>query len=631
VDTTASFSAAGTYVLQLTADDDEFTSSDTVTVTVLPVPPANQAPVVNAGTDQTITLPANANLDGTVSDDGLPNPPGTFTTSWSKVSGPGTVSFGDSTAVDTTASFSAAGTYVLRLTANDGALPVFDEVTVTVNPVLPDNQAPVVNAGTDQTISLPANANLNGTVTDDGRPNPPGTVTTSWSKVSGPGIVTLGNVNAVDTTASFSAAGTYVLRHTANDGALSAFDEVTVTVNPAPPTNQPPKANAGTDQTIALSSNANLNGTVTDDGLPNPPGAVTTTWSKVSGPGTVTFGNAAAVDTIASFSAAGTYVLRLTANDSALQASDTVTIVVKTNQAPSVNAGPVLTTTPSVDANLNGTVSDDGLPSGTVTTSWSKNSGPGDVTFGNANAVDTTASFAITGTYVLRLTANDGALEASDTVTVTVKDNEAPVVNAGRNQTITLPSLANLDGTITDDGLPSSSLTITWTKGSGPGDVTFGDSSAVDTTASFSEPGTYVLRLIASDGELEDFDRVRIVVNSASGNQVPVVNAGTSQTITLPANANLNGTVSDDGLPDPPGAVTTSWSKVSGPGSVTFGDSSAVDTTASFSAAGSYVLRLTATDGQLESFDEITIAVEDQTGPTQGIRIFLPGIKTEGP
>jgi hypothetical protein len=38
----------------------------------------------------------------------------------------------------------------------------------------------------------------------------------------------------VDTTASFSAAGTYVLRLTASDGALSTSDDATVTVNAAP-------------------------------------------------------------------------------------------------------------------------------------------------------------------------------------------------------------------------------------------------------------------------------------------------------------------------------------------------------------------------------------------------------------
>jgi hypothetical protein len=43
------------------------------------------------------------------------------------------VTFGNASAVDTTASFSAAGTYVLRLTAVDGAFTVYDEAQITVN------------------------------------------------------------------------------------------------------------------------------------------------------------------------------------------------------------------------------------------------------------------------------------------------------------------------------------------------------------------------------------------------------------------------------------------------------------------------------------------------------------------
>jgi hypothetical protein len=88
--------------------------------------------VVSAGPDQSITLPASASLDGTVTDDNLPNPPGTTTTTWTKVSGQGTVTFTNANAVDTTATFSTAGTYVLRLSANDGALSTSDDVTVTV-------------------------------------------------------------------------------------------------------------------------------------------------------------------------------------------------------------------------------------------------------------------------------------------------------------------------------------------------------------------------------------------------------------------------------------------------------------------------------------------------------------------
>ena len=294
---------------------------------------ANQPPSVNAGPDQTITAPSSVGLDGTVSDDGLPNPPGALTTLWSRVSGPGTVSFADAGAVDTTATFSENGTYVLRLSAGDGELSASDDVTVTVNPATPNNQAPSVSAGPDLAVTLPTAANLDGTVTDDGLPNPPGSLTTAWSSVSGPGVVTFGDAADVDTTANFSASGTYVLRLSADDGELVTGDDVTVVVNPASPANQPPAVSAGPDLVITLPSSAILDGTVTDDGLPNPPGAVTTSWTRVSGPGTVTFGNASAVDTTASFSAAGNYVLRLTAGDGALAGADDVAVTV--NPPPS--------------------------------------------------------------------------------------------------------------------------------------------------------------------------------------------------------------------------------------------------------------------------------------------------------
>ncbi|MFW6154714.1 MAG: PKD domain-containing protein [Planctomycetota bacterium] len=95
----------------------------------------NVAPTVDAGSDDTITYPTmSVNLDGTVGDDGLPDPPAVVTTTWSTVSGPGTVVFGDAGAVDTTASFDRLGVYVLRLTADDGDLQTTDDVTITVDP-----------------------------------------------------------------------------------------------------------------------------------------------------------------------------------------------------------------------------------------------------------------------------------------------------------------------------------------------------------------------------------------------------------------------------------------------------------------------------------------------------------------
>ncbi len=112
----------------------------------------NRPPRVDAGTDQTVTLPDSAVLDGTVTDDGLPDPPAEVTTSWSKVSGPGVVTFVNSIEVDTTVSFSKPGTYVLRLTANDGELDGSNEVTITVLTGPPPVPEPPVNLSLDVLI-----------------------------------------------------------------------------------------------------------------------------------------------------------------------------------------------------------------------------------------------------------------------------------------------------------------------------------------------------------------------------------------------------------------------------------------------------------------------------------------------
>jgi PKD repeat protein len=620
--TTATFSVPGTYDLRLTASDSALTASDDVVITVNP---ANQPPTVNAGADQSITLPSAANLSGTASDDGLPNPPGKLTTTWSMVNGPGVVTFANSGALATTATFSVAGTYGLRLTASDGALSASDDLLVTV---APQNQPPTVNAGPDQSetvLSLPTTAVTQGSFTDDGLPNPPGMVTETWTQISGPGTATFQDVHNAISLVTFSAAGSYDLRLTISDGQLSTSDDVVITVTLLSTVNQPPVVNAGPDQTITLPAAASLNGTVTDDGLPSPPAAFTSTWSVVSGPGTVTFANASNPVTTATFSVAGTYDLRLTANDSALSASDDIIVTVNAappvNKAPTVSAGPNQTITLPGTASLAGTVSDDGLPNppAKVTTTWSKVSGPGTVTFGNASATSTTATFSTSGSYVLQLAASDSALSASSTLTVTVNPapvNKAPTVNAGPDQTITLPATASLAGTVSDDGLPNppAKVTTTWSKVSGPGTVTFGNASATSTTATFSTSGSYVLQLAASDSALSASDTITVTVNAAPANKAPTVNAGPDLTITLPATASLNGTASDDGLPNPPGTLTVTWSKVSGPGTVTFANPNAKVTTATFSTAGTYVVQLTASDSALSASDQAQVTVNAASG-----------------
>ena len=68
---------------------------------------------------------------------------------------------------------------------------------------------------------------------------------------------------------------------------------------------------------------------------------------------------------------------------------------------------------------------------------------------------------------------------------------------------------------------------------------------------------------------------------------------------------------------DPGPAPKTTWSKASGPGSVTFADASAPVTSATFSAPGDYLLKLTADNGQTTADSTLNVKVRTIALPTR--------------
>ncbi len=97
-----------------------------------PAAGGNAPPSVSAGPDQSVEISAGAFLDGTITDDGLPDPPATTTALWTQESGPAGANIVSPTAEDTNVTFSQTGNYVFRLTGDDSELSAFDEVSVTV-------------------------------------------------------------------------------------------------------------------------------------------------------------------------------------------------------------------------------------------------------------------------------------------------------------------------------------------------------------------------------------------------------------------------------------------------------------------------------------------------------------------
>ncbi|QQR93879.1 chitobiase/beta-hexosaminidase C-terminal domain-containing protein [bacterium] len=106
----------------------------------------NKAPIINAGVDQVITLPSSVNLLGTAIDDGLPNGTQSLTSTWSKISGNGVVTFADANSLTTRATFSSPGVYTLKLSVSDSILTTTENVIVSVIQPIHQVEAPIFSS-----------------------------------------------------------------------------------------------------------------------------------------------------------------------------------------------------------------------------------------------------------------------------------------------------------------------------------------------------------------------------------------------------------------------------------------------------------------------------------------------------
>ena len=129
-----------------------------------------------------------------------------------------------------------AGQNTLRfevVTKSGTAVPKFSLISATFTPIQiqAPNTPPIVEAGGNQSITMAAPVvTLSGQVTDaEDAPM------TTWSILSGPSGAVSAQPNQLSTQVTFPAAGTYVLRLSANDGSNPTVqDSLTITVTAAP-------------------------------------------------------------------------------------------------------------------------------------------------------------------------------------------------------------------------------------------------------------------------------------------------------------------------------------------------------------------------------------------------------------
>ncbi len=421
--------ATGTWTVKVT----DTTASNTGTLDWLAIEidyAPNQAPVANAGTDQSVNEGATVNLTGAASTDPDND---TLSFAWTQVSGTSVSLSGAATATPSFTAPMVTSTTLLtfRVTVSDGrGGSDFDDVQITVNDV---NNPPVANAGSNQSVNEGTAVNLSAAGSSDPDGDPLGY---SWTQTSGPAVTLsgAGTVAASFTAPQVTATTIVVLRVTVSDGrGGSDFADVQVTVNDVVAPNNPPVANAGANFNVTEGLVANLSGAASTDPDGDP---LSYSWTQIGG-SAVTLAGAATV--AASFTApmvaASTpLTFRLTVNDGrgGINTDDIVVTVLDSavNNPPTANAGADQAVSQGAAVNLNGAASND--PEGdTLTFAWVQISGVNTVVLNNAAtaAPDFVAPVA-DDVLVFRLTVDDGHGNI-DTDEVAITVGTPPVGSSG--------------------------------------------------------------------------------------------------------------------------------------------------------------------------------------------------------
>ena len=445
-------------------------------------------------------------------------------------------------------------------------------------PRAPVNQAPTANAGPDRSIIMTSSAALAGSASDDGLPSK--TMTASWSKISGPGQVRFTSSRSLQSSATFSAVGRYALRLAVSDGALEAVDDMIVAVTEPEPGPEPVDSarvkngliafypfNEGSGQVAADQSGfgAPLNLELSDG----------VTWLQ------------------------GRTGLRIPKRDRAVSP-----VARKIHQAVK-QTGQVTIELWAQPDNLN-----QGGPARMLT--YSDDGYHRNFTLGQA-ASKLEVRFR-TLTVQSRHLNGYPYLRAEGAVTM---EPAHYVVTYDANTVSFYKSGALVKSEPREGGLES------WDPSY---HLVLGDEFSA---SRFWAGEVYVAALYNRALSPQEIQRnFRVGPDLTNGgqpvpNEAPGVDAGSDQTVLLPMmSSRLIGQVTDDGLPSD--NVDIAWSKVSGPGDVSFSPAGAVHAMATFSQPGQYTLQLLADDGQLQARDEVAVNVIQSPRVNAGLIAFYP-------
>ncbi|MGE9296910.1 MAG: LamG-like jellyroll fold domain-containing protein [Puniceicoccales bacterium] len=421
--------------------------------------------------------------------------------------------------------------------------------------------------------------------------------------------------------------------------------------------NQPPVVDAGPRQgTFDPAMAAELIGSVSDDGLPS--ATTTVQWSQFSGPGTISFSDATALDSLAWADLPGKYVVRLTADDGDQTASDTTVLSFGLSCEASLaqsaislwqGDGSARDSLGTNDAEFF-SYSTPRYAEGQVATGFELNSGGylrvspypnAETLFADGFAIDmwyridqissignravfewanSSVSLRVyhdeesgsgSPEYLVIQHFENGVQVVNEKVARSVLRNEGQWAHvtfsyAASDEMLNVYVNGSLEGAVDLEGL---ALPF-------DGELTFGTAEGLDPhIGAMDEIALY-------QGPLDVYDITAGYAAGAAGrcllneNRPPVVNAGIDDSVSVdPVTLTgvLAGSVSDDGRPS--NSLHIQWRQLSGPAdAVTFADVSDPETSVTFATPGVYVLELSANDGVALARDVVTLRADAPCG-----------------